>query len=147
MAEPIMKVLTMRQKTLKHILEEVGTYVIRMRLRHSLGANADVEEWADMDEYRVSAEFPDLRTRDVTSYAAALQQVIAGASIAVNQGLLSEATAIKLIGLVASGLGLEVDADEELEAAREEMSKRQEDDSFPGVGTPENLPTEEVENA
>lgn len=147
MSEPIMKVLTMRQQTLKHILEEIGTYVIRQRLYHKTGQNGDIDAIADDEKYKVTAEFPELRTRDVTSYAAALQQVISGTAIAVNHGLMSEETAVKLIGIVASGLGIVVDATDELAACRDELSKRQEDDSFPGVGTPEKPPAEEVEDA
>lgn len=130
MGEPTFKVFTMRQAFLGYILEEVATYQIRQRLRILYGAEPEASN--HIDDYVVTAEFPELTSRDTSKYAAALQQVVMAAATAIDRNLLSEETAIGIIALVAGQLGKEVDPAAELEAARADMARRQEQDSFPG---------------
>lgn len=128
MGEPTFKVFSFRQRTWKHIIEEVGAYQIRCRARA-----AGVETMADEPEFRPVAQFPELTARDTTKYASALQQVIAGAILAIDRNLLSEASAVALIALVAAQLGLEVDPATELEAVRADAARRAEQDVFPDL--------------
>lgn len=130
MGEPTFKVFTMRQAYLGYILEELGTYQIRQRLRSLYGA--EPEQNNHPDDYVVTAEFPELTSRDTSKYAAALQQVVVAAATAIDRNLLSEETAIGTIALVAGQLGKEVDAADELEKARADALRRTEADSFPG---------------
>ncbi len=130
MGEPTFKVFTMRQAFLGYILEEVGAYQIRQRLRILYGAEPEASN--HVDDYVVTAEFPELTSRDTTKYAAALQQVVVASATGIDRSLLSEETAVGIIALVAGQLGKEVDPVAELEKAREDINRREEKDSFPG---------------
>lgn len=126
MGEPTFKTLTRRQRLWKTILEIVGGYVIRQRAaKENVAIDGDAA-----DDLQVIVNFPELTARDTTKYAGALQQVVVAASAAIGQGLLSEETATVLIASVAGQLGVEIDAEKELAAARDQKSKRAEADVF-----------------
>ena len=135
MGEPTFKVFTMRQSFLGYILEEIGTYQIRQRLRILYGAEPEASN--HLDDYVVTAEFPEMTARDTSKYATALQQVVIAAATAIDRNLLSEETAVGIIALVAGQLGKEVDPASELEAARTDMERRREHDNFPGLDVEE----------
>lgn len=126
MGEPTFKMFSMRQKTLKHILESIGIYVLRQAALKSGGSEPDLED----ERFEVEAIFPEMTAKDTSKYAAALQQVVVGASIAVEKGLMTEETAIKLINAIAGRLGIEIDASEELKKVKGAKSKTAEDDVF-----------------
>jgi hypothetical protein len=73
----------------------------------------------------VEAVFPELTAKDTTKYAAALQQVVAACVMQIDKGLLTEATAVKIIASVAGRMGVDYDAEAELKAAQEEHQARQ----------------------
>lgn len=135
MGEPTFKVFTMRQSFLGYILEEIGTYQIRQRLRILYGAEPEASN--HLDDYVVTAEFPEMTARDTSKYATALQQVVMAAATAIDRNLLSEETAVGIIALVAGQLGKEVDPTSELVAARTDMERRREHDNFPGLDVEE----------
>lgn len=120
MAEPTVKVLAQRQNTWKHILKFVAQYVIRQKWLIERKGEPD---WTEED-LQVSVEFPEIQSRDVTKYAAAMQQVTAAVVIAIDKGLMTEQLGLSLIEKIAERLGVEFDAAEELEKAREEKKKR-----------------------
>lgn len=126
MGEPTFKMFSMRQKTLKHILESIGIYVLRQAELKTNGSEPDLED----ESFEVEAIFPEMTAKDTSKYAAALQQVVVGASIAVEKGLMTEETAIKLINAIAGRLGIEIDASEELKKVNEVKDKTAEDDTF-----------------
>jgi hypothetical protein len=111
MGEPAFKVLAMRQRVLKHMIEEILRYQIYRRLDPT-GPLPDPESFNP--DLRPRAVFPEMIRRDTTAYAAALRQVVEAASAAVRQELLSANSATALIALIATQLGLEIDAAEEL---------------------------------
>lgn len=125
MGDPAFKVMGMRQRIIKHILEDIGRYALRQK---AIKAGQDIDFGST--EYQVTAVFPEMIARDTTRYAAALQQVVAGAATAVERGLLSARAAVLLVGAVASQLGVEIDAEEELEKASEEAQKTAEKDVY-----------------
>jgi hypothetical protein len=125
MATPTLKVLTDRQTDLKHILEEIGAYVV-WRRRSALDRRTDPGDAA----YQVRAVFPDLATKDVAAMAGALAQTVTAAAGAVMQKLLSRETAVALIALVASQLGQKIDAKQELAKALEDAQEEQEEDVY-----------------
>lgn len=126
MGEPTFKMFSMRQKTLKHILESIGIYVLRKAALAQGGAEPDLEDEA----FEVEAIFPEMTAKDTSKYAAALQQVVVGVGIGVEKGLMVEETAIKLINAIAGRLGVEIDAAEELKNAKDAASKKAEGDLF-----------------
>ena len=128
MSEPILKLLTMEQNEVKYILEEIGTYVVRRRLDPAGTSDFDP---ADLDgDLKPVAEMPEMSARDVSGYAGALQQVVAASAAAVDRGLMTDATAVRLIQAIAQRIGVEVDADAELAQARQDQAARAEADSF-----------------
>ncbi len=122
MAEPYLKTLEMRQALIGQILQEVGCYVI-WRRRDQLGSRRD-------EPIVVKAEFPELSRKDTTAYAAALQQLVAGAMMAVREGLMSRETAVALIASIAERLGVTIDPAAELAKAEKEAAARAEADTF-----------------
>lgn len=138
MAEPTFKLFSMRQREAKHILEEIGRYVLRQRALAVGESSFDPSK----PECQVEAVFPEMIAKDTTRYAAALQQVVAAAAIAVDKGYLTKATAVRIIASVAGRLGVEFDAEEELQAAIDERAKAEEDDLLPGEDLEDDAPPE-----
>ncbi len=130
MGEPTFKVISMRQRQLGHILSEVGTYVIRQKLRILYGS--DIEGVADPSIYKIKVEWPELTARDTSKYATALQQVVVAVGVASDRGLLGMETAVKLIGEMAERIGVTIDPAAELETAKAEAALKAEADSFDG---------------
>lgn len=140
MDEPTYKLLAMRQSVWKHILEVVGRFVLLKKAE----ADGDTPDWSK-PEWNVQAIFPELVSADLTKYAQALQQLVVGCALAIDKGLMQDKTAVQLIAAVASRFGVEIDAEKELEQAKEELAARKEDDAFtgaPSTGTDDPLPGE-----
>lgn len=138
MGEPTFKIFSMRQRFLGHMLETIGQYQIYRRI-YPTGPLPDP---ADFDPaLRVRCDWPEMSPRDTTKYAAALQQVVASAAVAVDRGMLSEETGVMLVAAVAGRLGVDVDPKAELEAARAEGAKRNEAAyGFPDIPDDEEAP-------
>ena len=126
MGEPTFKAFSMRQQTLKHMLEMIGVYVLRQASLAKGGAEPNLED----DAYQVEAVFPELTARDTSKYAAALQQVVVAVGLALDKGLLSQATAVRIINSIAGRLGVEIDAEQELADAQAEAATAAEADAF-----------------
>ena len=123
MSEPTFKIYSMRQRTLKYMLESIGRYVLLK------AAKAGTVDFAD-DKNKVEAVFPELAAKDTTKYAAALQQVAAACIVAITQNLLTRKTCIQILNAVAGRLGVEIDAEAELSAVDAEALARAQADVF-----------------
>jgi hypothetical protein len=121
MGEPTFKVFTQKQRAWKAFLELIGRYVLAQAADKGRLKGYDPED----EDYQVVAEFPELTARDTTKYAAAVQQVAAAMVVLIGQGLLSEETALRVVGMFAQQLGVQIDAKAELEAARKEREDRE----------------------
>lgn len=118
MGEPTFKVLTARQTTLKLMLEQIGRFVLASQPEAK-------PDWAD-PKWKVTAEFPELVSRDVTKFAAAMRETATAAMLLVDRGLLTEERALALVADIAKRFGQEIDAKKELAAAKLEHEARQE---------------------
>lgn len=125
MGDPAFKVMSMRQRFIKYMLEEIGRFVVRQTGKKA----RKTVDFGDTNQ-QVAAVFPEMISRDTSRFAAALQQVVAAASMAVDRKFLSSKMAVQLIAAVAAQLGVEIDADAALTAAQEEAGKVAEDDVF-----------------
>lgn len=125
MEAPTLKIYTMRQQVLKHMLQSIGRYVL-LKFAEKTGKKADFGK----TEWQVRAIFPELSEKDLGKQTTALQQVAAAASIALGSKLITKKFALLLITAVAVKLGVEVDPEEELAAAELEAAKRREEDGF-----------------
>lgn len=125
MSEPTFKCYSMRQGFWKLVLEDMGRFALYQ-------ANEKGQKRWDLaaDEFQPEAQFPELTAKDTTKWASALQQVAASLAIAMAQGLFTKATACKLLAAVAGRLGVEIDAEAELEAAQAEADRAREADVF-----------------
>lgn len=126
MGGPTYKMFSMRQREIRHMLEEVGRFVIRQSI---LAKECREPDWTD-PRLEVQVVFPEMIPSDTTKYAAALSQVAAACVTSMEAGLLSEAAAVGLLATVAGRLGYELDPDAELAAARERKKRRAEEDAF-----------------
>lgn len=124
MGEPTFKTFKFRQTEWKHILETVCFYAVYSRLEKT----GNIPE--DLRDYRPVAQFPELTHRDTSVYAAALQQTVVAVGIAVEKGMMTEETAVSVIGSMISRIGIEIDPVEELEKARAKARIQAEDDIF-----------------
>jgi hypothetical protein len=126
MGDPAFKVMSMRQRTIKYMLEVIARFAIR--------------QWAIKNQRSVdlgdgdflpSAVFPEMIARDTTRYATALQQVVVAAAMAVERGFISRKLALRMIAAVASQLGVEIDVDEALKEAITAAATEKGKDVFP----------------
>ncbi|WP_238121969.1 MULTISPECIES: hypothetical protein [unclassified Xanthobacter] len=125
MDEPTYKVFRRRQLLWQAIIEAEARHVIRARLAATGRATKVLPE-----SMRPRADFPPMQSVDVSRYAQALAQLVAAVASAVDRGLMTEETAVKLIAGIAGKLGVEIDASAELEAARRAKGEREEADVF-----------------
>ena len=130
MGEPTFKMFIMRQTFIGYMLVTMGRYVIRKREI----ANSNREPDLFDPIYKISAQFPEMVARDTTKYASALQQVASALTIALDRGILSEETAVRMLENISGRLGVEFDAATELAAARKEADKKAEKDVFTEPG-------------
>ncbi len=129
MGDPTFKLMTARQTQLKQMLEKLGRYV----LARQPGA---VPDWASPD-WTVTVEFPELVSKDITKFAAALREVAATCSLLVDRGLLTEERAVGMVSNVAARFGAEFDAKAELAAAiAERKARKAEQDTGDAFTTP-----------
>lgn len=124
MGEPTFKTFKFRQTEWKHILETVCFYAIYSRLEKT----GNIPE--DLRDYRPVAQFPELTHRDTSVYAAALQQTVVAVGIAVEKGMMTEETAVAVIGSMISRIGIEIDPAKELEQARAKARIQTQDDIY-----------------
>jgi len=121
MSEPTEKVLALRQTYLGYMLAETARYVVRAH-------------WSLLDEElpkdkakilaSVRAEWPEMTAKDTTKYAAALQQAVVAVLGLLDAGLITNETALRLVGTLAEQLGVEIDAAVEIEKAQKELADR-----------------------
>lgn len=121
MSEPTEKTFEMRQRLVGHMLIELGKFVLRAKWR-LLDGELDDDQQTTLDQLAVA--WPEMSTKDTTRYAAALQQVVAAAVLAIEQGLLPRRAAVAVIATVAAQLGVEIDPEKALEEASEERAAR-----------------------
>ncbi len=122
MAEPTERAFEMRQAYLGHMLVEVATYVLRASWGALDGRDLTEDEQVVIDGLGV--EWPEMTTKDTTRYATALQQVITAAADAMDAGLVSEKTALTIIAALAAQLGVDIDVEAELKAAKVDLAAR-----------------------
>lgn len=117
MGEPTFKVYTARQMMLKRMLEEIGRFVLWK------SAVTKQPQWGQ-PAWTVTASFPELVNRDLTKFASALQQVSNAVLLLIEGGLLTQERGLEMVADVAARFGQEIDAKAELEKARQEAQKR-----------------------
>ncbi|WP_246609869.1 hypothetical protein [Comamonas fluminis] len=137
MGEPTFKMYSMRQAFLRIMLEEIGRHVLLCQAR----TKGETPDWSQ-DKWQVTAVFPELLNRDITKFAAAMQQLVSSVVQMIDAGLMTEETALKIVADVAQRFGQDFDAKAELEAAREEAEARQAKRAAADVFT--NLPADLV---
>lgn len=115
MGDPFFKITTARQTHLRHMLQELGSYVLWQRARMA----GQTPDWGD-EAWRVTAKFPEMVTKDVTKLAAALQSAVAAVSVALGARLITKATALQIIAIAARRLDVTIDPEEELAKVMEE---------------------------
>jgi len=121
MSEPTEKVLLMRQRALGYMLTDIGRYVVRSAW-DALDRELTPEEADKLGT--LAAAWPEMTNKDITKYAAALGQIVAGIAGLLEEGLVTRETALRLVTAVAERLGVEIDVDDELDKATKELASR-----------------------
>lgn len=129
MSEPTFKVLSSLQQDIGAILEDIAIYVINRRMDPS-GSQVFVDPYDPDPDFLPEVVWPELSARDTTKYAAALQQVVAAAVMAINEGLITRTLALEHIAVLSGRLGVEFDPEAELAAAQQEAATRAQDDVY-----------------
>jgi len=126
MGEPTYKLFTMRQTYLGYILQSLIAYAIRQKELALYSKEPDL----NAEEYRFTVQWPEMVTKDVTKYSAALSQVVMAVVAAITNELITRERGIQLIEKIAAGLGVEFDASEELDAVLEEIEQSKDQDVY-----------------
>lgn len=135
MGDPFFKVATARQTFLRHVLQELGRYVLWSRAQAS-GVKA---KWGE-EAWTVSAKFPEMVTRDITKIASAMQSCVAAVASALADKLITRTTALRIIAVAARRLEVDIDPEEELAAVDEENpGQGKDDETGHGLGVPSGL--------
>lgn len=121
MSEPTEKMMLMRQSTVGYMLAEVGRYVLRSAWG-ALDRELRDDERDRMGTVKVA--WPEMTNKDITKYAAALMQIVSAVVGLLTEGLVSRETALRVVTAVAARLGVEIDAEAELERATTELADR-----------------------
>jgi hypothetical protein len=123
MAEPTEKMFEVRQTLIGHFIVEIGRFVLRAEWG-LLDVDAEPSKAQADLLAKLRVEWPEMTTKDTTRYAAALQQVVLAVQAAIEDGLLTDETALRLIAALAEQLGVEIDVEKELADARKALSER-----------------------
>ncbi|HEY4145177.1 hypothetical protein [Pinirhizobacter sp.] len=118
MAEPTEKVLAMRQRLIGYMLTDIGRYVVRSSWQ-ALDRELTPAELKTLGS--VVAAWPEITSKDITKYAAAIVQVATAAATLIDEGLITRETALRLVQALANRLGVEIDVEKELDAAQKEV--------------------------
>lgn len=128
MGDPTYKILLMRQQVWKHILEQIGAFVVWRRVDPSGQSAPDP---SDPDTaYQVRAVFPELVSRDLSKFTTALAQIVTAVAAAVDAGLMTDELALRHVQAISAMLGIEYDVEAELAKARAATAARREEDMF-----------------
>lgn len=119
MGGPTIKMFSMRQSTLKYMLQSMGRQALWQAKEHGQLKAFDMGK----PEFQVSAEFPEMETKDVTKLTAALASATTGAVLMAERGLVQQVTAVRIVAKLAAELGVEFDAEEEFTKAQAEVKK------------------------
>lgn len=118
MGGPAFKIFSMRQRDVKHLLEEIGQFVLRQKAI----AEGSTEPDFSTADYKIKAVFPEMVAGDLARYAQALQQIVTAVAVGVDKGYLTRITGVRIIASIAGRLGVEIDAEGELTAASDELA-------------------------
>lgn len=129
MDEPTFKILASRQRRIKYMLEEIGTYVLRQWAEKTGKGNFE-----DNLEFWVTCELPEMVQRDTTKYASAMQQVVTACVAALTAKLMTREMCIELIVATARRLGVDKEPKQLLKEVEEMINKALLDDVDLKVG-------------
>lgn len=119
---PTVKRMTRRQNAVKEMMLGLGRFAVHQAVRTGALSMDAAEASATL-----AASLPELSMKDTSAIATALTQLSVSLSQAAGEGWIKRETAAKLFALVASQLGHQVDADQEVTAAGEPTDRQTQD--------------------
>ena len=125
MAEPTFKILAMRQRYIIYMLHEIATFVIRQYYTATMGIEPD--RMVETDVFKSKVVMPEMTAKDISRYAAALQQVVVAVNLGITQGIMTEETGLSVIASIADRLGVEIDPEQELINAQAAIAQKAKD--------------------
>ncbi|WP_299378494.1 hypothetical protein [uncultured Kiloniella sp.] len=130
MHEPVFKRLSVRQTYLKHVLEQILLFVALKRLDPQGELPDDL---MGLEDLMPTVEFPEMTSKDVSRHSAALQQIVVSCVMAIDNGLLSKEKAVSMIGIIAKQIGIEINPEDELRTAKNEITTEKTKDFYSDV--------------
>jgi len=139
MGTPTLKMLTMKQRVVKYILEDImGCSIERRRAAKTLRVT-------DEEAGLYSVITPELTQDDITKFSTAVRDVSAALVIAERQGWVDKDTARKLFAMLTAFVGMEIDVDAVKEAVEKQEATAGYEDYLVGKNPPKSA-GEEPEN-
>lgn len=132
MGTPTYKMLSLDQKEIKYILEDIFTVVIDRRRQ------ANTLRITDEEALRFTVSTPELISKDITKNSSAITQVAAALTTAETQGWIDKEAARKVFGFIVGMLGIEIDLDE----ARDNLNTQKEEKGYEDYVAPKSQKTE-----
>lgn len=105
MSAPIFKMLSMRQKTVKYMLQDMFAHAIRKARQAGYARITDDQAKA------FSVVTPELDSKDVSKFGAAVQQIAVALIGAETQGWVDKDTARKIFAVTMGFIGIDLDLD------------------------------------
>ena len=86
-----------------------------------------------LEDLMPTVEFPEMTSKDVSRHSAALQQIVVSCVMAIDNGLLSKEKAVSMIGIIAKQIGIEINPEDELRTAKNEITTEKTKDFYSDV--------------
>lgn len=107
MSVPTMKILSARQKYVKHILESIFDYQLEQAIKADRVNNKDLISEGMGRSYEIIT--PELSPVDLGKFGAVIKNVADGLAVSENQNLLDKQTSREVLSNVLSFLGKDID--------------------------------------
>jgi len=130
MGAPIFKMLSMRQKVVKYMLEDMFTHAIRKARQAGYARITDDQAKA------FSVITPELDSKDVSKFGSAVQQIAAALIGAETQGWIDKDTARKVFGVTMGFIGIDLDLDAVVSTLKEKKDMAGYEDYTGKPGSP-----------
>lgn len=126
MGTPAEKSFTAKQRTVKHILEDV--------VRAQVDRAVQVGGLPDDDEAReFTVEFPEPSTRDLSKIASGIQSIAGGLVLFGREGWVDDETSVQVLASLLQQMGIERDPEEMLERAKAQRADRLADEAIDAI--------------
>jgi len=133
MDPPFYKAIENRQLEVKYIFKEIFDFVIQKAIEYrrqitDYDTGKGLGVLTENEDKNYEIVLPEPSTKDTKTIALSLKELTTALTVAKQSGWLSNQTACEIFAMVASELGIDINAEEELQAIAEEQNTEAEND-------------------